>query len=301
MKTRSSGLTVPRRCRSLRAQANQYKVINTNHFKTPDNRFNAVSFRQTSPPTALPFAMADHDRPVTGYPAPPTSNGYPTTTAYPYAAQPQHNHAAYFNVSTNLHYSNPYINQQRATFLHRIFAVFIGCVIIIGTIVFITWLVLRPQAPQFRIETLTLTNFNVTSNSLISGNWDARFIVRNPNSKITLCYDHVEAAIFYKSDSIAETAVPPFVQGKKNETAVRATFASMSAYVGDRNDINSERARGTVDFNLRMVARVRFKAGAWWARRRILRIYCPNVSVGVSANSSSGSLTGGSKQCRVGL
>lgn len=141
----------------------------------------------------------------------------------------------------------------------------------------------------------------MSSDSLISGNWDARFTARNPNSKITLYYDHVEAAVFYKSESIAETTVPPFVQGKKNETVVRATFASLSAYVNDRNGINSERARGTVDFNLRMVARVRFKAGAWWARRRILRIYCPNLSVGVSANSTAGSLTGGSKHCRVGL
>ncbi|KAL8243445.1 hypothetical protein R6Q59_009703 [Mikania micrantha] len=58
-------------------------------------------------------------------------------------------------------------------------------------------------------------------------------------------------------------------------------------------------ARGTVDFNLRMVARVRFKAGAWWTRRRILRIYCPDLSVGISANNSAGSMTGGSKHYRV--
>ncbi|KAM0056483.1 putative Late embryogenesis abundant protein, LEA_2 subgroup [Helianthus debilis subsp. tardiflorus] len=251
--------------------------------------------------------MADPNRPVTGYPAPPASNGYPAPPAsngypappasngypaYPYAAQQQQQH------QPSYYYSNPLANQQRAAFLRRMFALFIGCVIIIGTIAFIIWLVLRPQVPQFTLQTLTLTNFNVTSNSMISGNWDARFTVRNPNSKITLFYDHVEAAVFYKSESIAETAVPPFVQGKKNETAVRATFASLSAYV---DGINSERARGTVEFNLRMVARVRFRAGSWWARRRILRIYCPNLPVRVSANSSAGEMTGGSKHCRVGL
>ncbi|KVI08056.1 NDR1/HIN1-like protein 10 [Cynara cardunculus var. scolymus] len=246
--------------------------------------------------------MADQSRPVTGYPAPPASNGYPTTapTAYPYVAQPRPNQGSYFNVS-GPYYSDPYATQQRATFIRRIFAIIIACVIIIGTIVFIMWLVLRPQVPQFRVDSLTLSNFNLSSNSLISGNWDARLTVRNPNSKIVLYYDHIEAAVFYKSESISETTVPPFVQGKKNETAVRATFASLSAYVEDRNGINDERARGTVYFNLRMVARVRFKAGAWWARRRILKIYCPSLPVGVSANSSAGSLDGGSKNCRVGL
>ncbi|XP_071707828.1 NDR1/HIN1-like protein 10 [Rutidosis leptorrhynchoides] len=248
--------------------------------------------------------MVDPTRPVTGYPAPPpTSNGYPPPppgTAYPYAAQPQPQQSHYFNVSSNPYYSNPYANQQRATFLRRIFTIFIACFIITGTIGFIMWLILHPQVPQFRVETLTLTNFNISSN-LLSGNWDAKLTARNPNSKITLYYDHIEAAVFYKSESIAETTLAPFVQGKKNETNVRATFALLSAYVNDRNGINSDRARGTIDFNLRMVARVRFKASAWWTRRRILRIFCPNLSVGISGNSTGGSLTGGSQNCKVGL
>ncbi|KAD6453352.1 hypothetical protein E3N88_08057 [Mikania micrantha] len=216
--------------------------------------------------------MADQSRPVTGYPAYSGAghqpNGYPNTataTAYPYVAPPP----------------PPPQNQ--------------------GIIIFIMWLVLRPQIPQFRVETLTLSNFNISTNSLISGNWDARFTARNPNSKITLYYNQIEAAIFYKSDSISETTVPPFVQGTKNETTLRATFASLTAYLDDRDSINGERNRGAVNFNLRMMTRVRFQAGSWWARRRILRVYCPNLSVGVSANSSSGSLVGGSKQCSVGL
>ncbi|KAL8243444.1 hypothetical protein R6Q59_009702 [Mikania micrantha] len=145
--------------------------------------------------------MTDHGRSVTGYPSPPAPNGY----AYPYAAQPP---TTYFKVATG---NPPYPNQQRTNFLCRVFAVFIGCVIIIGTIVFIIWLVLRPKVPQFSVNTLSLTNFNITSNSMISCNWNAGVTVRNPNSKITLYYDHVEAAVFYKSRSIAMTMLPPFV------------------------------------------------------------------------------------------
>ncbi|KAI3798004.1 hypothetical protein L1987_33270 [Smallanthus sonchifolius] len=246
--------------------------------------------------------MTDHTPPVTGYPAQPAPNGYPAQPApngyaYPYAVQPPPNHATYFNVAGN----PPYPNPQRTTFLRRLFVAFIGCIIIIGTIIFIMWLVLRPQSPQFQLETLTLANFNVTSNSMISGNWNAGLTVRNPNSKITLYYDHIEAAVFYRSNSIAVTTLPPFVQGKKNETSVRATFVSLSEYFNDPDEINRDRADGTVDFNLRMVARVRFKAGAWWTRRRILRIHCPNLSVNVSVSSTAGALTGGSKHCRVGM
>ncbi|KAK1418927.1 hypothetical protein QVD17_28080 [Tagetes erecta] len=246
--------------------------------------------------------MADQSRPVTGYPAYPTTTT--TTTAYPYTAPPPHppqNQSTYFHVTGNPYYSNPYASQQRATFIHRFFAFLIGSILITGIIIFIMWLILRPQIPQFRVETLNLSNFNISSNSLISGNWEARFTARNPNSKITLYYDQIEAAIFYKSDSISETSVPPFVQGTKNETTLKATFASLGGYLDSKDSINGEMKSGKVGFNLRMITRVRFQAGSWWARRRILRVYCPDLAVGVNGNGSNGSLVGGYRRCSVGL
>ncbi|PWA69616.1 Late embryogenesis abundant protein, LEA-14 [Artemisia annua] len=141
------------------------------------------------------------------------------------------------------------------------------------------WLILRPQVPQFRVQSFTLSNFN-ESNNLVTGNWDASLDVRNPNDKIVLYYDHLEAAVFYKGESIAVTTVAPFMQGKKNETSVKASFAALNAYVNNGNGIKGS-GGSVVEFNLRMVARVRFKAGAWWARRRILRIYCPDLNLPV--------------------
>lgn len=249
--------------------------------------------------------MADHSTPGTGYPAPnphphpqSQSNGYPSAnTSYPYP-------------NPNLHPNpNPYYDttaaNRRATLLRRIFAAIIAAVIITGTIIFIMWLVLRPRIPEFSIDTLTLTNFNVSpSSALITGNWDVRFTVRNPNKKITLVYDQIQAFIFYRYDSLSSTTVPPFVQGTKNQTQVRATFAASSAYAGRRavDGIASERTRGSVSFNVRIVARVRFKAGAWRARRRFLRVLCGDLLVGVPSNGTAaggGSLTGGPRGCRV--
>ena len=109
--------------------------------------------------------------------------------------------------------------------------------------------------------------------------------------------------MFYQSDVITETSVPPFVQGTKNETEVRATFAVMSAYVDQKvgDKIAADRARGNVNFNVRMLARVRFRAGAWRARRRLLSVVCGDLSVTVSSSSNGGSLVGGSRNCKVGL
>lgn len=248
--------------------------------------------------------MDDHSRPVTGYPAQPNTvpNGHNTATgtAYPYAAPPPHQ--TYYPPQPNPYYTDPYYSAQRATFIRRIFAILIASIIITGTVIFIIWLVLRPRVPEFRVDSVTVTNFNL-STTLITGNWDVQFTVRNPNNKITLTYDQILARVLYKSGALSETMVPPFVQGKRNETAVRATFAAASSYVENWvvNGINGDRGRGSVKFTVRMLARVRFRAGSWWARRRVVRVLCPDLSVGLSSNSERGSLVGGSRECRVGL
>lgn len=225
--------------------------------------------------------MGDPSRPVTGYPAP---NG-------PYAGP-----APYYNQQP------PQYNPQRATFLRRFFGVIIGCVIITGTIIFISWLVLRPRYPQFRVDAFAVTGpFNMTANSL-SSSWDVALTARNPNGKITLNYDEIRAAVFYRGESLADTYLPPFVQGKNEETPLKASFAAANTFVDsdDVDGINQEmrKADGKVAFSVWLVADVRFTAGIW-RRRRFLKVYCGDLLVSVSANGTG--LTGGPKQCSLGL
>ncbi|WMV55990.1 hypothetical protein MTR67_049375 [Solanum verrucosum] len=257
--------------------------------------------------------MNDPNRPVTGYPAagapPPNPNGYggaahqqpPIGTAYPYAAPPPAS-AVYYPNNPYYQPNNPY-DAQRNTFLRRVIGMAIAAMVIAGTFVFILWLILRPRIPEFRVDSLSVSNLNLT-NSLISGKWDLRFTVRNPNKKMTLYYDDVAAAVFYDDVSLSDTTVPPFFQEKRAETARQASFATAGAYVNNRafDQMNKERSRkGAIGFNVRMVARVRFRAGAWRARRRFVRVYCKDLSVEVGSNNSSGTLLGGARQCRVGL
>lgn len=105
--------------------------------------------------------------------------------------------------------------------------------------------------------------------------------------------------LYYKLDSTSETSVPPFVQGTKNETVVRATFAPLMAYVNDRDSIIREKNNGMVEFGVIMSAKVRCKSRFWFATTMNVRVSCPKLSIGVPANSDGGSLVGGSKQCTV--
>nr|GLL31319.1 protein YLS9-like [Ipomoea trifida] len=251
--------------------------------------------------------MGDQTRPqpVTGYPAGPANqNGYPppsSGTAYPYAAPPP---AAYnYNYYNN---NNPYYQQpdayavQRATFLRRVLAIFIACFVIAGAVIFIVWLILRPRLPEVRADSLSLSSFNLSDNFL-SGNWDFQFTARNPNKKMTIDYDDIQASIYYDSKQLAETSVAPFFQDKRSETASKATFAATRTFVDDRVVEGIKKETPNIEFDVLMLARVKFKAGSWRARSRFLRVYCGELKVVLVQNKSSGNLVGDPRQCVVRL
>ncbi|CAA3022709.1 YLS9-like [Olea europaea subsp. europaea] len=260
--------------------------------------------------------MEDPNRPVTGYPASAHNsypNGYaiganppPSGTGYPYVAPPPT--TGYYSYQNNPYnqqnYNQDPYSARRATCLRRIFAFVIGLVIILGTITFIVWLVLRPQLPEFRVDSFSVSNFTVGNNSLVSFTSEVQITARNPNKKMKLGYDHIMAKVFYKSESLADTSIPPFYQDTKNETSIMANFAAAGSYVDKRvvDGINWDRSKnGNVGFNLRMISRVKFEAKAWRTRRRFLKVFCGDLVVGITSNARSGMLTGGPKQCRAGI
>ena len=238
--------------------------------------------------------------PAVGY---PPANGYPPPqpgAAYPY-------NAPYY---PNQPYAPPYNNQpyrassSRAfvrTFLIAMIVVFIS----MGVIIFILWLVLRPRLPEFRVDSLSLTNFS-SSDTSVSGNWDVRFSAYNPNKKLSIYYDTVDSSVFYRTEFIADTRIPPFKQSKRNQTFVDASFAARDAYVDRRalGDINADRTRGTLSFNVKLLARAEFKTGGWRARNKIVRVWCQSLVVSISSSNTSASGSGklgAPKDCQVGL
>lgn len=244
--------------------------------------------------------MTDQSRPATGYPAQP-QNGYPapppSQTNYYY---PNHNPYNYNAAAAAPYYPAP----PRATFFRRFFAALIAMFIIMGVILLIVWLVLRPRIPSFTVESVSVSSLNASSSpSQISGTWSLRFSVANPNHKLHVYYDDIEARLYYRDSLITQNQLPPFDQDTKNITSMDANLVASSAYIDPDlvNRINGDRSRGSVRFDVQVLALVRFKAGGWRARRRFLRVFCDDLSVGFSSNSSKGTLSGGPRRCAVGI
>ncbi|CAN8287910.1 unnamed protein product [Cochlearia groenlandica] len=243
--------------------------------------------------------MQDPSRPATGYPypyPPPPPQQQPAASAATATAYPYQNHNPYYAhpPPPPYHEANPH-----AVLIRRLFIVFMVFLLIFGLLMFIFFLVVRPQLPQVYMDSISVSNFNV-SNNQVTGNWDLQIRFVNQNSKMSLHYDTLLCSLYYHRVSLSDTRLQPFDQGKKDQTPIKATLSVSGTYVDNRivDSIAKERsAKGAVEFDLRMASPVTFKYGAF-RRRRYVTVYCDDVAVGVNSTSNSGKMVGSSKRCK---
>ncbi|KAK4762330.1 hypothetical protein SAY87_013683 [Trapa incisa] len=249
--------------------------------------------------------MAENFRPpTTGYPVPPSgayTNGYPSAasnTAYPYAAPaPQYSNYQYYGQPQQQY-------PRRSSFIRYFLVAMIAFFVITGCIFFIVWLVLRPRIPEFSVQSVKVSNFSVVDTMRVSGTWQVGLLAANPNKKMKISYDNINAGLYYKSEFITITRIPPFDQGTRNQTALDVFFSADNAYVITRavNELNSDRAKGNVAFQIKGMAWVRFSSGWWRVRRRELRFWCVDLAVGLSSSSNgTANLVGAQRNCKVSI
>ncbi|VFR03010.1 unnamed protein product [Cuscuta campestris] len=156
----------------------------------------------------------------------------------------------------------------------------------------------RPYSPQFRADSLSVSDFNISDNNLVAGNWDLRFTVRNRNRELDVDYEHICAEILYDSAPLAQAIVRPFYLGPKDETSSEARFAADGTVVKDWIVERVNREKPYIEFNVRFTARISHPMRTW--RPSGVEAYCGNLKVRVDGgHGSSGDLSGGPKLCRV--
>lgn len=237
------------------------------------------------------------EKTVTGYPAQSSqiAAGYP---AYAYVAPPPS-----YGPGLGPNPAQDYYRRRNA-FLCRVITFGTVAFAIIGFTFLVVWLVLKPRMPEFRVDSATVSELNLTQAAL-TAEWNFTLFVRNPNTKLSLYYDRLEASVLYpgSSDSLGTTPLQPFSQPKRSQTRVPVPFEVVSEYVGEdvAAGISGEKSAGSVGFRVRVFALVKFRSGFWWTRERLLRVFCDRVQIGVDPKNGTGSLMGQPGACEVDL
>ncbi|KAF5179499.1 Late embryogenesis abundant (LEA) hydroxyproline-rich glycoprotein family [Thalictrum thalictroides] len=208
-----------------------------------------------------------------------TSVGYPCSTLPPFNQKPCPAQA-----------SDPHRS------VRRVMICLVSTILIFCIISFITWLIFRPKTPEFRVDSVTIPPLN-TSTLVISPHWEIGLSVKNPNKKINILYDEMEAGIYYGEECLSEAYILPYTQEKNNEMVLWAKFDELDDPVA--NLITKDRKSGVISLKVKVVGWVTYEAGAWKTSTHLMEVTCKNIRVGFDMSTGVGTYLSGSESCDV--
>ncbi|AEC09185.1 unnamed protein product [Arabidopsis thaliana] len=169
--------------------------------------------------------------------------------------------------------------------------VIISLIVILGVAALIFWLIVRPRAIKFHVTDASLTRFDHTSpDNILRYNLALTVPVRNPNKRIGLYYDRIEAHAYYEGKRFSTITLTPFYQGHKNTTVLTPTFQGQNLVIfnaGQSRTLNAERISGVYNIEIKFRLRVRFKLGDLKFRRIKPKVDCDDLRLPLSTSNGT--------------
>ncbi|KAK1561954.1 hypothetical protein Q3G72_003776 [Acer saccharum] len=171
--------------------------------------------------------------------------------------------------------------------LKLILKIVVTIVVILGLAALIFWLIFRPiNEIKFHANNVSLTQFNLTDNKNLNYRLALDITIRNPNKKIGVYYDRIEAGAYYEDQRLKSVSITPFYQGHKNTTVLNVMFEGQQPLFGEGiQDFTQEKTSGIYSVDVKLYLRIRFKLGKVKSPRLKPRIDC---ELKVPVNSSNG-------------
>ncbi|PON70088.1 Late embryogenesis abundant protein [Trema orientale] len=171
-----------------------------------------------------------------------------------------------------------------------IFKLIFSVVFTLGLAALIFWLIFRPvNQIKFHVTDAKLTQFNFTDNNQLHYNLAVNITVRNPNKKIGVYYDRIEARASYEGQRFDAVPLEPFYQGHKNTAVLSPVFDGQQMIVlntEDQAEFNKEKSSGLYSIDVKLYLRIRFKLGVIKTWRMKPKIEC-DLKVPLSADGKS--------------
>ncbi|KAL8039868.1 hypothetical protein ABFX02_10G064400 [Erythranthe guttata] len=172
-----------------------------------------------------------------------------------------------------------------------VFQIIFTILIIVGLAVLIIWLIFRPSTVKFYAADATLTQFSL-DNSTLHYNLALNLTIRNPNKRIGIYYDQIEARAFYHGQRFSTVQLPNFYQGHKNTTSQIAEFKGQQIVLlgtKEMKDYNEEKISGRYEIDVKLYLKIRLKfrfVKSWRVKPKIdCDLKIPLTSNGTAAAS----------------
>lgn len=134
-----------------------------------------------------------------------------------------------------------------------------------GATALTVWLIYRPVKPRFAVVGAAIYELNATSQPFISTSMQFTIVARNPNRRVSIHYDKLQAYVSYKSQQITPPVdLPPLYHEKKSTVALSPVLGSgmVPASLEVVNGLITDEAYGVVPLRVVLLGKLRWKAGA---------------------------------------
>ncbi|XP_010509614.1 PREDICTED: NDR1/HIN1-Like protein 3-like [Camelina sativa] len=179
------------------------------------------------------------------------------------------------------------------------------CVAIcLGFVALILYFILQPKVVNIHVTDANLTRFELDPRSHnLHYNLSLNFAIRNPNQRLGIHYDQLEARGYYGDKRFAAVNMTSFFQGHKNTTVVGTELKGQKLVLlgaGGRKDLKEDRNSGIYRIDVKLRFKIRFKFGVLnsWAIKP--KIKC-HLKVPLSTSNSAAGFQFLPTKCHVDL
>ncbi|GLT57648.1 hypothetical protein SLA2020_306050 [Shorea laevis] len=162
-------------------------------------------------------------------------------------------------------------------------------IVAIGVSAAILYAVFQPKLPNYSVDKLQITQFNVGSDSSLSATFDVTIRATNPNKKIGIYYEGGSSLrVYYTNTQLCQGSMPKFYQGHQNTTVL---ILPLTGQTQDGNALltalrEQQQQNGNIPLNLKVKQPVRVRLGKLKLMKVKFLVSCRLVVDALSANSA---------------
>ncbi|KAK9921428.1 hypothetical protein M0R45_029937 [Rubus argutus] len=179
-----------------------------------------------------------------------------------------------------------------------VFKLIFTAVVFMGLAFLVFWLIVRPTRVKFHVTDVKLSQFNFSTDSNVHYNLALNLTIRNPNKKIGVYYDRIEATALYEGQRLSTVPLTPFYQGYKTTNVLNPVFKGQQLIVGSNllEEFNQQKSAGVYEIEMKIYLRIRFKLGRIKTGKFKPRIEC---DLNIPLNNGNSVSTFQTEKCSV--
>lgn len=148
------------------------------------------------------------------------------------------------------------------------------------TLVILVWLILRPTKPHFYLKETDIYQLNLSGPHLLNSSIQITLISKNPNKRVGVFYDQLQAYASYKGQQITvHASLPPFYQGHEDRNLLTASLLgdSVPVALSFGYEVGRDQLSGKLLLGVKLNGRLRWKVGTWVSGRYAFNVDCVAV------------------------